>query len=271
MMKFTTLVYPVLFAASSLTALAEKHVLAKGDGLVPVGKELTLKTEFTLSNGKMMVSAGGQEVEAQMSMTRLEEERLKRVSDTEIRFTQTKSDQTVNMKMMGQEMPQPKEVDPILNKEVIYTKSGEAWVGKLAEGEPEGAALTKIIEKATSLTNKNSIKMYGSEPRAIGDEWEGEPSAFGMGGNETTGKINLKFLRVEEFQGEKCAVLEVKINIKGQDVPGMEIGMDMNGTVHRSLANLVDLKVEATGTMTMDNPQMKMKGPLVIKMTSTLK
>lgn len=101
-----------------------------------------------------------------------------------------------------------------------------------------------------------------------------------MGFDGMEGEVKVKFVKVEEFQGVDCAVLECAFDVKGNapddDMKGMMMGISGDVTLHRSLKDFVDLNADFKGVMKMDgkmSPQpgmeigMKMNGNMTMKST----
>lgn len=207
------------------------------------------------------------------------------------------------MEMVGadgtkQAIPAPP--SPPVNLSFERAEGGE-WMAKAPEGADEQAAM---MASAMSQAAKPMVEaaqgdagrvFLGESARKVGDSWELDMAAlqqmagqFGGAGQSAGMSINtegmtgtVKFDRVEEREGEPCAVLimdmdgVMKMEMGEQAAAaapgaagGMEMTMDLTATTWRSLERPVALLQETTGTV--NTSVMGMKVDSEIKSTSTV-
>lgn len=154
---------------------------------------------------------------------------------------------------MGQPLPLPAEPSLLLKKPIILSSKDGAWRGLLEEGDASEAEQEVIDNIAKSYNQNSDFKVYGGDgPRKIGDEWEVD-AADVMGEEDLQGTIQMKFTKVEIFQGKKCAVLESKVDLTGEnaEMAGLTLKLQGDLVIHRSLADLVDMSLKMNGAMAM--------------------
>ncbi len=251
-------------------------VLALEDDVVPVGKVRVDHFSMEMKEGTVNVTMPDRKMDGVMSIKETRKVKTEGLEKGKVRVTVLEEKKTEQMVMAGQAQPVKTTENPLQGVPVIAEKGADGkWSAELEEGEatPEMvAALTKITDRM----NKNlGTRIYGTEPRKVGDEWEMEGDDL-MGINGGKGTFKVKFEAIEEFQGEQCAKLTGSMDITGETpaAPGAKgLGMGMEGDfiVYRSLENLVDLSNVMKGKMSVGgemSPQpglvmtMKMEGPM---------
>jgi len=89
-------------------------------------------------------------------------------------------------------------------------------------------------------------------------------------------------VKIEDVNGEPCAVLEAEGVIKGiakEDEGTLDVEMDLKGTTWRSIKSGLDVKDKASGTMKMSGKiemdgvkvDLVLEGPFTIDSTSKFK
>ncbi len=255
---------------------AKTYILAKKGHLPPIGSKYSVNNSMALKNGVMKMKMGEQGFDATVETTQKESENYQFLAKDRIRITQTESESTNKVVMMGNEQPAQKAPTPLLNQPVVLTKKENKWTGQLEDGnatEEQKKAIEKIAQK---INDDNNNKLYGYEPRKIGDKWKTAPGNF-LGQDDLKGEVTVNFLRTEKFNGIECAVLSCEFDVSGSndDFKGATMTLTGKATIHRSLQDLVDLNIDFKGCMEMkgdmaEGLKMEMKGDMNMKSKATL-
>ena len=172
--------------------------------------------------------------------------------------------------------------NPISAKPLTFNLADGKWVPTLDSGEElSEEELEKTESIVRQLSGEEEIGLHGAEPRKIGDEWDVDPRDIPGFGDEANlgGSFKLKFDRVEEYAGQKCAVLTGRMEVSGSPEEGdgkeLTISLTASVTQYRSLEHLEDLKLVIEGEMAMTGaPQpgmsLTVRGPLKMTSTTTL-
>lgn len=262
-------------------AIPEKTYVFSSKGHLPkVGSVLEDSQSMSMKGAKMQLNIQGQLMEGAMTMKEQEVEKYEILAADKIRYTLMSKASDHKMVFMDQPMPIPAEPAPLVEKPVLLTKKDGSWTGVLEKGEASKTEQEKIEVIAKLLTLDADFKVYGDQPRKIGDEWEVEASDV-LGDDELAGKVTMKFTKIEMFKGDKCAVFESQMKMSGEvaGMDGANLKMEGKLVIHRSLADKVDVSTKMDGTMSIIGkmePQpgmafdMKVKGPLAITQTIQL-
>ena len=268
-----------LFAVSALiiSAGAESYALAKKDFIPPAGTVHESSEAMNLADGKMQMNVLGQMMNGTMGISESATEKVEFLSAEKIRYTLIKGESEKKVMMQGQALPGGKSVNSIAGKAVIITRKGDKWTGALEEGTATTQELLEIDGVVKKITGNSDFDVYGETLRKVGDEWEVDGAEV-MGFDGMEGKVKVKFVRVEKYQGVDCAVLESTFDVKGtapgEEMKGVTMGVSGTVTLHRSLKDLVDLNGDFKGQMKMDGKMplqpgmdigMKMNGNVTMK------
>ena len=277
-------------AAAALTAAnarADDLYNLRGPGTVK-GQVTVNKTVFKIKEGAMTIKIMGMTIDATQSLTSTGEEevRVTAVADGQPTKTQTKvireQAETV-MTINGQENKDKKAGD--LEGEVIISERGKdgKWKHTLVDTKPTDKQKSEL-ERRPGADNQADI--YPEKKIAAGHIWSVDATVLQriLGGSITDlkGKVKFKFLRVEDVDGEECAVIESSGSITGiakTDEGELNVEFDIKGITFRSLKSGIDLKDEAEGTMRMSGKiktngvmaDVDLKGPIVIHGRTKLK
>ena len=263
------------FALSASAEDAKTYVLAKKDYMPPAGTVLESTESMELNEGKMQMNIQGQAMEGLMSISENSTEKVEILAVDKIRYTLTEGESKQQMVMMGQAMPAENKSKAIVGKAILITKKDGTWSADLEKGEATVLEAPEIKSVAEKRNNQTDHKVYGTVPRKVGDEWEVDGADM-MGMEDMKGKVKVKFVKIEKFNGVDCAVLDCSMDLKGAPKDMKGVGMTVAGkvVVHRSLKDMVDLNADFSGSMVMDGnmePQpgmkigMKMKGQMTMK------
>ncbi len=290
-MKFLTGLLAASLSASPLfaqeTLAQDSYVLAKKDVTLPLKQKFRAIRLMTMNDAQVKIELGSQQIEGLVTHSNIEEILYDFVSENEIRVHFEKNRSLEKSVMRGQESKNER-VSPAEGKLVILTQKAGKWAGKLAEGEVPEAEREAFDQALTSLIDEfnggNEAKLYGTEPRKIGESWEVDPALMpGMNFFDIKGgKLKITFAEITKFQGEQCAVLNMAFSIKAEmrqeGMQGMGTLIEGSSRVVRSLERLADYQF--TGKMRMNmagetevqpglSAKMLMQGDMKIEMGMT--
>jgi hypothetical protein len=159
------------------------------------------------------------------------------------------------------------------------------WKHSLVDAKP-------TEKQKKELDNRNGIEndddLYPAEKVKVGHAWKVEAKAltklFGNSFTDIKGQLNQKFVKIEDVDGEECAVVEskgvVKAKMKDDDgKPTLDVEMDLTATAWRSIKTGVELKgtfsgkIKLAGKQKMDDMtvDITMSGPMTGSSTTKLK
>jgi hypothetical protein len=252
------------------------------------GQVLTSTTVFKIKNAEVRLKVAGMELEARQSLTATEEEELtflavdgRQVTKARTKVVKEKVE-TVTA-LGGADMEDTKDGD--LDGEVIVSeRTGPGkWKHSLVDTKPNDKQ-QKDLDKRVGPENDDEL--YPEGKVKVGHEWTVDAAALQkvLGGSiqDLKGKLKARFVKVEEVDGEECAVVEMAGTIKGvakEDEGDLAVEMDLTGTTWRSVKTGVDVKdrakgtIKMSGTLEMDGQKMDitLEGPFTIEGTTRLK
>jgi hypothetical protein len=252
------------------------------------GQTVLTKSTFKITGAKVKVSAGGNDLELTQTVTATthEETKVLAVEGRQITKAQTrvlKERMETRTSFGGMDKTETKTLE-LEGEVIIAERVGEAkWKNVLADTKPTERQ-KKLLDKRVGPESQDDI--YPAGMFAPGHTWAVDAAAlkrmFGGSITDLKGKLDLKFVRVEELNGEQCAVIEAAGTVTGtakEDEGDLAIEIRMKGTTWRSLKTGVDVKDTAAGRMKMSGKvdaggmaaELVLEGPMTIDQTAELK
>jgi len=290
MLKFRWLIgaATVLFAAFNLGRAADDETYDLRGPAPEEGQVFLSKGTLKIKDADTTMKVAGQTITLKLDLivTSEEEAKVLAVKGRDVTKCQTKiikerADITANFG--GQEMTHTEPTQ--LEKEtVISERDGKKWKHSLVDTKP-------TEKQKKELDNRNGIEndddLYPEEKVKVGHTWTVDASALAkLLGNSFTdvkGKVNQKFAKVDELDGEKVAVIEstakITAKMKEDGEPTVDVEMEMKITTWRSIKTGVavkekfDGKIKLAGTVKMDDvkAEMTLSGPISGDSTTKLK
>lgn len=212
-------------------------------GPAPVKGMVFISTmKLLIKEADTTLVAGGQTIKAKMTMdiTGEEEEKVLAVDGRNVTKCQSKilKDRAkITAEIAGMAMPPEMHSNELEGEVVISERIGDGkWKHSLVDTKPTD-------KQKRELDNRNGIEndddLYPAEKVKVGHAWKVEAKAltklFGNSFTEVTGELKQKFLKVEKYAGEECAVIEstglVKAKMKDDEgVPSLKVEMDLKVT-----------------------------------------
>lgn len=257
----------ILAGAVNLTAKDDAGYDLRGPA--PKKGQVTVsKTVFKIKNANVTLKVGGMKLEAKQTLTATEDDEIKvlavdgrQATKAQTKILKEKVDTVTSLG--GNEMTDSKAGD--LEGEVIVSeRTGPGkWKHSLVDTKPNDKQ-KKELNKRVGPENEDDL--YPEGKVKVGHTWTVDASAlqrvFGGSITELKGKLKMKFAKVEEVDGEECAVIEAAGTIKGvahEDEGDLDVELDLKGTTWRAVKTGLDVKDKASGKMKMAG-KIKMDG-----------
>ncbi|MBA4188319.1 MAG: hypothetical protein C0467_09965 [Planctomycetaceae bacterium] len=244
-------------------------------GQVFVSK-MTLKIKDADTTLKVM----GQTLKLKMTMNVLGEEEQKvlavdgrNVTKCQSKIVKERAEITTDFGGMKQEMTQPTELEGEI---VISERAGDKWKHSLVDTKPTD-------KQKKELDNRNGIEneddLYPAEKVKVGHMWKVEAKAltklFGNSFTDIKGELSQKFAKLEEVDGEQCAVVESEGSVKGKmkdddGMPTLDVEMDLKVKSWRSLKTGVEVKGTFEGKIKLAGKQKIDDAPVDITLSGPL-
>ena len=279
----------VLLLGGAIRLSAKDDAAVDLRGPAPKKGEVTVsKSVFKIKNADVKLQVAGMKLEAKQTLTATEEEEVKVLAvegrqATKVQTKITKEKVETSTSLGGQDMNDTKAGD--LEGEVIISERSKEgkWKHSLVDNKPNDKQ-KKELDKRVGPENEDEL--YPEGKVKVGHTWTVEASAlqrvFGGSITDLKGKLKMKFVKMEEVDGEMCAVIEAVGVIKGvakEDDSTLDVELDMVGTTWRSVRTGLDLKDKAKGTIKMAGKiemdgvkvDLALEGPFTIDTTSKAK
>lgn len=271
------------------------HLSARDDeavdlrGPAPKKGEVTVsRSVFKIKEADVKVDVAGNKLEVKQTLVATEEDEVKVLAvegrqatkvQTKVMLEKTEATTTFG----GQTMDDNKDGD--LQGEVIISeriKDGK-WKHALVDTKPTEKQ-KKELDKRVGPENEDDL--YPEGKVKVGHTWTVDASAlqrvFGGSITDLKGKLKMKFVRIEQVNGEQCAVIEAVGVIKGiakEDEGTLDVELDMKGTTWRSVKTGLDVKDKAMGKIKMSgkinmdgaDAKIELEGPFTIESTAKSK
>lgn len=167
-------------------------------------------------------------------------------------------------------------LSPLTNKRLVadLTDSG-AWKHRL-EGMAADRKASPDVQRMLSELDRvaSGVAMfYQNHKLEVGESWQVPVNAmarwFGDTMSDFSGDINVKVDRMEALEGEPCVVMTVALAVNGKMVDpsgdALDVSMEGQGEIWRSVSMNQDLKVEINGTATLKAAVPKQEITMIVK------
>jgi hypothetical protein len=245
------------------------------------------KGTLKITDADTKLKVMGQKVELKMTMNAKSEEEAKvlAVDGRNVTKCQTKivsEVMEVSADIGGEAMSIPSELQGEI---IISERTGDTWKHSLVDTKP-------TEKQKKDLDNRNGIEnddeLYPKEKVKVGATWKVDAKALAkLLGNSFTdikGELEQKFLKTEDVDKQKCAVVESKgkvtAKMKDEDgKPTMDVELDLTVTTWKAIESGVAVKekfegkIKLKGTQKIDdvNAEIEMSGPIVGESTTKMK
>ena len=246
------------------------------------------KGSITIKEGDLELVVGGDTIKGKQTMVLSgeEEDKFLAVEGRNVTRCQTRvlKDRISTVTDLGGQEIKDEEPGDLEGEVLIGDRTGEGkWKFSLVDTQPTDKQRKKL-EKREGPESDDAL--YPEGKVKVGHTWSSGAEALrrslGKGLTDLEGKVDQTFARVEDVNGEPCAVIEMKGKVKGRlkDEDGdLEMAMEFKATTWRSLKTAVDVKEKYAGTITISGKQktdgmtvqLHLKGPFTADGTTTVK
>jgi hypothetical protein len=247
------------------------------------GQVLVSKSTLKIKDADTVMRAAGEKVELKLTFLVTVEEEAKvlevdgrNVTKCQIKIARDRTETSAS----GLNQTEPS----VLEKEtVISTRDGKKWKHALEGTEPNDKQKKELADR-NGIENDDDL--YPKEKVKVGHTWTVGAAALNkMMGNsfsDLKGKVDQKFVKVEDLDGEKVAVVESSGKITGKmkddGEPTIDAELDLKITTWRSLKSGIAVKekyegkISLNGTVKEENVKVEMMltGPLAGEATTKL-
>ena len=238
-------------------------------GPAPVkGQVYVNKSVMKVKDANVTVKAGGQTLELKqtMTMTGDEEEKVLAVAGRQVTKSQAKiiKDVVDTVAEFGGQKQKDSKKNELQGEVIISERTGEGkWKHALVDNKPTDEQKKELDKR---LGPESDDDLYPAGKVKVGHAWTVDAAAmkkfFGNSFSDIKGKMEQKFVRVEDVDGEACAVIEasgpIKAKMKDEDAK-LDVELELKSTSWRSLKTGIDVKVKYDGKIRMSGKQ-KMDG-----------
>ena len=278
----------LLAAAFQLSARDDETVDLRGPA--PKKGDVTVsRSVFKMKNGDVKLTVAGTKLNAKQTLTATEEEEVKVLA---VEGRQPTKVQTRVIKDVAESSTSLEGADAMddtkdghLQGEVIVSERSKdgKWKHSLVDNKPNDDQ-KKDLDKR--IGPENDDELYPEGKVKVGHTWTVDASAlqrmFGGSITELKGKLKMKFVKIEDVNGEACAVIEAAGVIKGiakEDEGTLDVEMDLKSTTWRSIKTGLDVRDKASGTLKMsgkitmdgEKAEIEIEGPFTIEGTTKFK
>jgi hypothetical protein len=232
------------------------------------GQVYVSKSQMKVKNADLTLKAGGQtlNIKQNMTMTGEEEEKVLAVTGRQVTKSQAKviKDEVKTVAEFGGQTMEDTKKNDLQGEVIVSERTGEGkWKHTLVDNKPTDDQKKELDKR---LGPESEDDLYPAEKVKVGHTWTVNADAmkkfFGNSFTDVKGKMAQKFVKVEEYEGETCAVIEssgpIKAKMKDEDAK-LDVELELKSTTWRSVKTGIDLKVKYEGKIRMAGKQ-KMDG-----------
>ena len=277
----------VLFAAANLGRAADEEAYDLRGPAPKEGQTFVSKGVMKIKNADTTMKVMGQDIAMKVTLVETSEEEAtvlamkgRDVSKCKTKVVESKTAMTATFGGQDMEHTEPN----ALEKEVIISeRDGKSWKHSLLDVKPNDKQ-KKELDARNGIENDDDL--YPEKKVPVGHTWTVDAAALAkLLGNSFTdvkGKVKQKFVKVEELNGEKVAVVEsdakVTAEMKEDGEPTVDVEMDMKITTWKSLKTGVAVKegfegkIKLAGTVKIEDAkaEMTLSGPFSGESTTKL-
>lgn len=226
------------------------------------------KAKMHIKNADLTIKAGGQTLNLTQSMTMTgeEEEKVLAVSGRTVTKSQAKviKDTVDTVASFGGQEQKESKKNELQGEVIVSERTGDGkWKHTLVDTKPSDDQKKELNKR---LGPESEDDLYPAEKVKVGHTWTVDAAAmkkfFGNSFTDIKGKMSQKFVKVEDYDGEACAVIEstgpIKAKMNDEDAK-LAVELDLKSTTWRSLKTGMDVRVKYEGKIRMAGKQ-KMDG-----------
>lgn len=220
------------------------------------GMAFVSTSTFTMKNADVTVGIGGLNLEGKMDMTAVseKEEEILGTAGRDITKLRTRvvKDEVKRKTVINGETENATDTKELAGEIVFSEKTKDGWKHVLEDTKP-----TEKQEKALQDFDnpENEDELYPAEKVKVGASWDIKVEALkkiiGPKATDVKGKARSKLLRVEDYDGDQCAIIETELDLSATTKEdGNDVKVSMKGKIvsTRSIKDGLDRKYTMDGT-----------------------
>lgn len=278
----------VLASAFSMGRAADDEAFDLRGPAPEVKQIYVTKGTLKIKDADTTMKLGGQSIDLKINLVVTSEEEAKvlavngrNVTKCQTKIIKERADVTASLG--GQDMNHT-EPAALENEIVISERDGKKWKHSLVDTKPTDKQ-KKELDSRNGIENDDDL--YPKEKVKVGHTWKVDAAALtkllGNSFSDVKGSLDQKFVKIEDVDGEKCAVVEssgkLTAKMKDDGEPTIDVEMELKVTTHKSLKTGLNVKEKFTGKIKLEGVQkmddikvdIKMSGPISGESTTKLK
>jgi hypothetical protein len=252
------------------------------------GQVFVTKGTVKITDADSTIKVEDQKIKLKMTMKAVSEEEAKVLAVdgrnvTKCRTRVVKEVMDVSTNLGSEPMSIPSDLQGQI---IISEREGEnKWKHSLVDVRPTEKQ-KKDLDSRNGIENDDDL--YPKDKVKVGATWKVEAKALakllGNSFSDIRGELKQKFVKTEEVENQKCAVVEsagtVKAKMKDEDgKPTMDVELELTVTTWKAIASGVALKEEFEGTIKLKGKQkiddvdaeIELSGPIAGDSTTRMK
>ena len=128
-------------------------------------------------------------------------------------------------------------------------KSADRWIFTLTGKQEPDAAEASALKQFTGYSEAVEALglLYGTEPRKVGETWKPDISPVKQANPDIDADLECKLDDIKPRDGDTVAQISVTGRLTANIKNGGSVQLAINGIIHRSLRDMVDLDTEVNG------------------------
>ena len=253
----------------------EEHVLAVKDPAYPVGWTSTTTRVLEVPEMEVEQVLKGKTTTGSGSLNERSQEIVQVLGQDRRRLTIQYDTTNLKHRLGGEKQVEAVTKGPLVRNFILLERAGDEWRGTLESGvRPHGKQKKSLASMVGRLNFAD--RLFGYEPKRVGAKWK---VSYEEENGRYEERYKLRFDRVEQFQGQQCAVITGTVKIKdhsGSDGTLAKTEADAEITIYRSLEYYITLRTELAGDYTKtlfprSGARIAMTGPMKVVETAELK
>jgi len=277
-MRFLQASIPALPILAAASGFAQTAVLWTSAPPAP-GATMREETRISLEKGSFSLEVNHQPLQGTANAMAHDVVERTFVSSSEQKISVLDSARNFRFGFGGGNSPPKDTAGHLLGKKLTGTKTGGHWVFTLAGERKPDAAEASALKQFTIYSEAVEALglLYGTAPRKVGETWKPDIGAVKRANPEFDADLECKLDELRPREGDTIAQISVTGRFRAGIRNGGGIQVAINGVIHRSLRDMVDLDAEVngnfryTGQFGKGGGNAEITAPVTLKRTVTIK
>lgn len=246
-MRFLPACVPALILGAA-SGFAQTAVLWKPEPPAP-GATLREETRINLEKGSFSLQINNQSLQGTANAMVREIIERNFISSSEQKISVLDSARNIRFGFGGGNTEPKDTAGRLLGKKLTGTKAGNRWVFILAGDREPDAAEASALKQFTVYSEAVEALgfLYGTAPRKVGETWRPAIGAVKQANPQVDADLECKLEELDSREGDTVAQISVTGRLKAGIKSGGRVELAINGVIHRSLRDMVDLDAEVNG------------------------